>query len=149
MKNLILILLFVSPLFLACGPKNYQPPTDQANCDDACGHLRDLGCEEGNPLEDGTTCEEFCKANLDAGHSLNPTCVMQIQSCEDMEEMKMQVCEEGKAPASEEDADTPVEEAPAEESAPAPEEAPEEAAEPPVEEAPVEETPAEEVPATE
>ncbi len=72
----------------ACGPAVQRPhphlPTDTPRCPDACAHLRNLKCEEGQPLEDGTTCEDFCQATQESGHALNPTCVMTIKSCDEL-----------------------------------------------------------------
>lgn len=63
-----------------------NPPPDTDKCPAACEKLRSLGCEEGQPLEDGTTCEQFCQATQDAGHWLNPTCIMSIESCGEIED---------------------------------------------------------------
>lgn len=60
------------------------PPSDNL-CASACEHLRDMGCEEGKPLEDGTTCETFCEETQANGHALRPSCVLELESC-DMEE---------------------------------------------------------------
>ena len=52
-----------------------------ADCPAACEKLRELGCPEGQPLEDGTTCEKFCKDTQESGHALRPSCVMNITAC--------------------------------------------------------------------
>lgn len=81
-----LITLFL--LLAACGPAADRPhpraPSDTPRCPDACAHLRDLDCDEGKPLEDGTTCEGFCQATQDSGHALSPTCVVTIRSCDEL-----------------------------------------------------------------
>jgi len=59
-------------------------PPDSDHCPTACSHLRDLGCEEGEPLADGTTCEAWCVETQDSGHWLNPTCAEGIVSCEEL-----------------------------------------------------------------
>lgn len=56
-------------------------PTDTDKCPAACAHLQMLGCAEGQPLEDGTTCEQFCTDTQENGQPLNPTCVMSIKTC--------------------------------------------------------------------
>jgi len=79
-------LLFLLALVISCGPKplpNVPPDTDQ--CAAACEHLRELGCEEGKPLEDGTSCEKFCEDTQNSGHWLNPTCVKDIMSCSEID----------------------------------------------------------------
>jgi len=59
-------------------------PNDTENCPAACEKLRELGCPEGQPLEDGTTCEKFCTDTQQSGHPLNPTCVMGMSSCTEL-----------------------------------------------------------------
>jgi hypothetical protein len=87
MKRLLALFVF---LFLAatllgatCKPPPPQPvePKDTADCPAACEKLRELGCPEGDPLEDGTTCEVFCKDTQESGHALRPSCVMGITDC--------------------------------------------------------------------
>jgi len=82
-----LLALSLATLASQCGPPKPKPvePDDTPNCAVACQHLLELGCEEGQPLEDGTTCTEFCEATQKAGHALNPTCVMTIERCVDLE----------------------------------------------------------------
>lgn len=81
-KTLALLTL----LFMACGPKpTPHIPDDTHMCADACENLRALGCQEGEQLEDGSSCESFCVETQDSGHALNPTCVSQIQACSEIE----------------------------------------------------------------
>jgi len=80
-----LAILFVAGV--ALGSTCHPPPTpvepkDTADCPAACEKLRELGCPEGQPLEDGTTCEAFCKATQVKGHALRPSCVKKIWSCD-------------------------------------------------------------------
>ena len=96
MKNLTLIPIFfflsLTMSCTCCGPKNYVPPTDPENCAPACQKLKDMGCEEGEDLEnhDGTiiTCEEWCKDTIKQGHGLNPTHILnpEVDTCEEIEE---------------------------------------------------------------
>lgn len=76
-------------LLAGCGALMPVPvpiePTDTGKCPEACERLRALGCEEGQPLEDGTTCETFCQETQKAGHALNPTCVADISSCHEIQ----------------------------------------------------------------
>lgn len=90
MKNLLLVIL--ACLFCCgCGSCPLVPtpapidPRDATTCPGACMHLRQLGCEEGQPLPDGTTCEVFCERTQAAGHALRPSCVMQITTCAELE----------------------------------------------------------------
>ncbi len=78
-------------LVLAACPKPVPKPTpiqptDTGSCAAACQKLRDLKCEEGKPLEDGTTCEKFCVDTQKAGHALKPSCVLEkVKRCEDLQ----------------------------------------------------------------
>jgi len=59
-------------------------PDDTHNCASACDKLAELGCPEGLPLADGTTCEKFCTDTQQSGHPLRPTCVMGMTSCSEL-----------------------------------------------------------------
>jgi len=75
-------------LLIGCTPipePTPREPTDTPNCAKACEHLNKLGCEEGKPLGDGTTCTKFCENTQKSGHALNPTCVMTITKCEELD----------------------------------------------------------------
>lgn len=61
-------------------------PEDTHKCPEACSNLRSLGCEEGQDLEDGTTCEDFCRETQERGHALNPTCLATVKSCAEVED---------------------------------------------------------------
>jgi len=84
-----IVFAFLLPVVMGskCGV-NPQPtpvePKDTAYCPAACDKLRVLGCEEGNNLPDGTTCETFCLDTQKSGHALRPSCVMDIQTCADI-----------------------------------------------------------------
>jgi len=93
MKRFFLIIAFVAlaafTLGSNCGVRPQPapvPPKDTADCPAACEKLRALGCPEGDPLEDGTTCEEFCKNTQDKGHALRPSCVKDITKCSQVDE---------------------------------------------------------------
>jgi hypothetical protein len=64
-------------------------PTNTANCTEACSHLALLGCEEGKPLLDGTSCTVFCENTQKAGHALNSACVMTIKACPEIEKCQI------------------------------------------------------------
>ena len=86
MRHTILAILLI--LLAGCVPKPTPHPVDPADrvaCPAACEHLRELGCEEGQPLEDGTTCEVWCEATQEAGHALRPSCVATIKTCDELE----------------------------------------------------------------
>lgn len=88
MKKLLLLLAF--GFLCACEEHESTPtpvdPADQTACPAACEHLRELGCEEGEPLEDGTTCEQFCEQTQEQGHALRPSCVATITTCSELEQ---------------------------------------------------------------
>ena len=86
----ILLFLFVASVSMGtkCGVKPVPTPIepkDTADCPSACEKMRSLGCEEGTPLEDGTTCEKFCIDTQKSGHALRPSCVMEITACDQAE----------------------------------------------------------------
>lgn len=87
MKRALVLLIALLAFGAHCGgPVQPDPdiPKDTHLCDDACANLQELGCPEGDPLPDGTTCTEFCVKTQNAGSALNPTCVAKIQSCGQM-----------------------------------------------------------------
>jgi hypothetical protein len=89
--------------------------TDQGDCQAACDHMKDLGCVQANPTEMGTTCKfdsdckgpdgnwdhgqscaangrciitctNFCIATENQGVWLDPTCVKNITSCDQIDQ---------------------------------------------------------------
>jgi len=88
--KILLALLVMSPLLLGSHCQVKPPPIviepdDTDQCGAACDHLRALGCPEGMPLMDGTTCEEFCIQTQKDGFALAPSCVVTIEKCEELE----------------------------------------------------------------
>ncbi len=84
----ILFALALSLMMLAahCEPPPVviEPP-DTDKCPAACAHLQVLGCEDGDPLPDGTTCTDFCYRTQKHGAWLDPGCVSKIPTCQDIE----------------------------------------------------------------
>ena len=85
-------LLFVLLVATACGScRTFRPPPmpidpgDTDQCLAACTRMESLGCPEGAPLPDGTTCVKFCVDTQTAGHAMNPTCLAKIESCSEIE----------------------------------------------------------------
>lgn len=65
---------------------NPVQPTDTPSCATACAKLEKMGCEEGKPLEDGTSCTKFCEDTQKAGHALRPSCILEkVQKCSDIQ----------------------------------------------------------------
>lgn len=80
------VLLTTTLFAIGCGPAYVVQEVGGAeDCPLACQNLIKLGCEEGKPLEDGTTCEVFCQQSLASGHNLKPKCISSILSCGDIE----------------------------------------------------------------
>jgi len=89
----LLIFLGGCPSVPPVPPPN--PPVDTDWCGKMCGHLKGLGCEEGEPLYNNDiagpvdvpnqSCEENCVELQDKGFFVNPRCVAQVASCEDIE----------------------------------------------------------------
>lgn len=84
-RSLVAALLGLS----ACGggtppPEPSYPDGGAASerCGAACENLRRLGCPEGEPTEDGTTCEELCRrVETESGLSVWPACVEELDHC--------------------------------------------------------------------
>lgn len=95
MRNLITLCitwLFLAAVVIGCkGCRHFRPPpmpvtpTDSDMCPAACNRMAELKCPEAQPLADGTDCVTFCLRTQSAGHSLNPTCLATIDSCEQIE----------------------------------------------------------------
>jgi len=85
MDRLILPLLFSMGLSLGlCLPE--PPPIEKVpretwKCADACKHLRDLGCPEGQPLADGTSCTTWCEKTERAGMPVGVQCIVAAPDC--------------------------------------------------------------------
>ncbi len=86
--------IVLSLALLGCPPKDGHdpviptprpPPTDTADCGKACDHMKELHCPEGEPLEDGTSCQKFCEDTQNSGHALNPSCIVKITTCKQIE----------------------------------------------------------------
>lgn len=110
MNRLQFIAFSLTVMSINCNPEPTPDPpvvTDQAMCGAACDRLNLLGCEEGKPIDmyvecaptsgcgggmecyDGgcyTTCAEFCVQTEDQGVWLQPGCVMNILSCDQLEQ---------------------------------------------------------------
>lgn len=87
MKKFILILIIILALgFVSCRslPPIVLGPNNADDCPAACNRMEALDCPEGRPLADGTTCEQFCVATEEAGHSLNPQCIKTIIFCDEI-----------------------------------------------------------------
>ena len=88
-----LLVLIVALISFSCTPKHRENSSNsdtrtsvsQKPCEDFCQHLRTLGCREGQPLPDGTPCEKFCIDTQEAGLNLNIPCILQTQSCGELQ----------------------------------------------------------------
>lgn len=92
MRTISVVVL--SLMFIGCDPGGipiHNKPDDTASCAEACIHLQELRCPEGERLQPdkdhpkGQTCTEFCEYTQYSGHALNPSCVAKIAKCEDLE----------------------------------------------------------------
>lgn len=57
------------------------PQPDSEFCAAAESNLKKLSCEEGQPLEDGTSFTKFCEDTQKNGFFLNPKCLAKIRDC--------------------------------------------------------------------
>jgi hypothetical protein len=103
-RNLLLLALLA---FLGCKP-TVTPPPDTDLCAAMCQHIGPadaggLGCAEGEPLYDSTkpgdagvpneSCTEFCQHQQANGVFVNPRCVMQVTSCDQIEAARAKTCQ--------------------------------------------------------
>ena len=101
MKRLLLLIPF---LLLGC-PRDPivpppTPPPDSDLCGAMCAHLKQLGCEEGEPVYNNDkpgppdvpnqSCEAWCVELQDPEHLyfINPRCVSLVPACEDIEDYR-------------------------------------------------------------
>ncbi len=100
-------LLLLAPLaFIGCQPA-VSPPPDSNLCPQMCQHIGPadaggLGCVEGNPFYDSAkggeagvpneTCTEFCIHQQANGVFINPRCVIQVTSCDQIEAARAKTC---------------------------------------------------------
>jgi hypothetical protein len=102
-------LLFAPLVLLGC-PHAVTPPVDTDLCPAMCQHIGSvleggLGCAEGQPVYDSTkpgeagvpneSCTEFCQHQQANGVSINPRCVMQVTSCDQIEAARAKNCSGG------------------------------------------------------
>lgn len=93
-------LVFPAVWLLGCPPTQPpvpppNPPVDTDKCGEMCDHLKKLGCEEGEDLynndlpgpngEPNQSCADNCKELQDKGFFVNPRCVAQVKTCEEIE----------------------------------------------------------------
>jgi len=94
MKYVVFVLL---PLLVlsACPRTEYVPPPipppDTDLCDEACAHLEELGCEEGEPVYDDSrpgpkgvpnlSCADWCRDLQKKGYAFNPRCLRIVPDC--------------------------------------------------------------------
>lgn len=107
MKLALTLPLVALVLAIGCGkstdlPKPDAPP-DTDWCRTMCDHLFQLGCEEGDDVYNsdlpGTPgvpnqgCREFCEDLQNKGLAVNPRCVAQVDSCDQIEDYRERVPE--------------------------------------------------------
>ena len=89
LRLLALMMLVLMMLGASCRGVHLPPiavePNDTENCPAACENLRLLGCPEGLPVENGDTCEKVCVDQQQQGLPRNPTCVMKMSACSELE----------------------------------------------------------------
>ena len=97
MKKLILLITLISCIIscVSCGNRNPNIHTKQGieYCDDMCKTMTDLKCtgyyeDIQMPLEDGgiqvLNCKQFCEYEMQNSVQLNPVCIKDIISCEEI-----------------------------------------------------------------
>lgn len=95
-RHLVLGALIALPLALATAcPRNDEwiPPRPKpvdagtpADCASACARMQELKCPEGQPDEEGTSCQVICEHVEASGTvTLDPACVTRITTCSDLD----------------------------------------------------------------
>lgn len=66
------------------------PAPVPATCATACVHLRELGCDLGEPTPRGATCERVCAEVQahNAGAGFDPRCLAHVSTCADADECR-------------------------------------------------------------
>lgn len=66
---------------------SFQHQTDPAepDCAAACDRMELLGCDEAEPTPGGASCVQVCRNVENSPVTLNPACVVGIQTCEQIE----------------------------------------------------------------
>lgn len=101
--------VFLIPgVFLGCPPPSGpvvpppNPPVDTDWCGKMCDHLEGLGCEEGKPVYNNDlpgppdvpnqSCKDHCEELQNRGFFVNPRCVAQVKTCEEIEPSRQKDC---------------------------------------------------------
>lgn len=80
MKTAILVIALAESCSTSVPPENPQP--EQSACERACLRMEELGCEEAQPDEDGTSCAVICEETQKAGLiDLEPEKIAESDSC--------------------------------------------------------------------
>jgi len=81
---LIVIVMMMAVVSCKTMPPIVIEPDGSEFCPSACHQLKTLGCPEGEDLPDGPSCVEFCTNTQKSGHSMNPGCLMTIETCNEV-----------------------------------------------------------------
>jgi len=105
LKNKVIIILstLIVTAFCTCSPHPTPFPPDIQTCEEACNHIGPdgLNCEEGQPIDmlwpdahgcvNGidevkcVSCKKFCEDTMNQRVWLEPSCVLTINSCDQIE----------------------------------------------------------------
>lgn len=88
-RRLMLVAVLVAACSVPPPPEPIRPeppPAPPGSCATACNHLRELGCEEGQPTPGGAICEEVCADGMADRYRLG--CVADLDACEDIEDCR-------------------------------------------------------------
>jgi len=81
------LLLAASLAWCSSQPPPIEPepsPPKQYSCTSACDRERVLGCEEGEPTEQGASCEMVCENAASSPAPLDVACLSRAMSCADV-----------------------------------------------------------------
>lgn len=85
MVRLFYISVLFSGMCLPNSPAIESVPRETHKCAEVCAHMRDLGCEEGQPLSDGTPCTVWCTKTEEAGMPLGLSCLLTAKNCNEVQ----------------------------------------------------------------
>lgn len=89
-KHVLIIMVLITSLF-SCKLEPVYPArptpvvTDTNYCKVAEEHLLSLSCEVAKPTKKEVVFEEFCKQTQQAGVFINPKCLSEVKTCEEVD----------------------------------------------------------------
>ena len=89
----VAVVVFTAIVLSGCGPLPdpavdlSPPPVEErpgVGCAEMCAHLQELGCQQGEPIDD-ESCTDYCRSSLKDGLDLHPECVIEVKTCDEVD----------------------------------------------------------------